>query len=206
MSTTPKRGAAATKPTKAIILARISDDKAEEEKGVTDQVADGRKLARRWAGRSAPTPPTSSWRTTPRRSSARGSGSLTAGWSCVPSGPVPPHARPARLGPADGLIAADLDRTARDPRDLEDLIDVVESKVPRIPVESVSGSLKLANDADITMARVMVAVANKSSRDTSRRVSRTRLRQAARAGSVAVPAATAMSLTAPSVPTRPRCW
>lgn len=70
----------------------------------------------------------------------------------------------------DGLLAIDLDRAARDPRDLEDLIDVVESREPRIPVESVSGSLRLANDADITMARVMVAIANKASRDTRRRI------------------------------------
>ncbi|MET8270765.1 recombinase family protein [Streptomyces sp. NPDC005096] len=75
-------------------------------------------------------------------------------------------------GAHDGLLADDLDRVARDPRDLEDLIDVVESKTPRIPVESVTGSLRLANDADITMARVMVAIANKSSRDTARRVTR----------------------------------
>jgi site-specific DNA recombinase len=81
-------------------------------------------------------------------------------------------------GRADGLIAYDLDRAVRDPRDLEDLIDVVESRFPRIPVESVTGSLRLANDADVTMARVMVAVANKSSRDTARRVSRARQRQA----------------------------
>jgi hypothetical protein len=81
-------------------------------------------------------------------------------------------------GRADGLIAYDLDRAVRDPRDLEDLIDVVESKDPRIPVESVTGSLRLANDADVTMARVMVAVANKASRDTARRVSRARRRQA----------------------------
>jgi site-specific DNA recombinase len=82
-------------------------------------------------------------------------------------------------GRADGLIALDLDRSARDPRDLEDLIDVVESRSPRIPVESVTGSLRLANDADITMARVMVAVANKASRDTARRVAAARQRQAA---------------------------
>jgi site-specific DNA recombinase len=81
-------------------------------------------------------------------------------------------------GRADALLALDLDRAARDPRDLEDLIDVIESRTPRIPVESVTGSLKLANDADITMARVMVAVGNKSSRDTARRVARARLRQA----------------------------
>ena len=75
-------------------------------------------------------------------------------------------------GQVDGLIAYDLDRTARDPRDLEDLIDAVESRHPRLPVESVSGSLRLANDSDVTMARVMVAVANKSSRDSSRRIKR----------------------------------
>jgi hypothetical protein len=81
-------------------------------------------------------------------------------------------------GRADGLIALDLDRCARDPRDLEDLIDVVETQRARIPVESVTGSLRLSNDADITMARVMVAVANKSSRDTARRVSAARRRNA----------------------------
>lgn len=81
-------------------------------------------------------------------------------------------------GRADGLIAYDLDRAVRDPRDLEDLIDVVESKFPRIPVESVTGSLRLGSDAEVTMARVMVAVANKSSRDTARRVARARQRQA----------------------------
>jgi site-specific DNA recombinase len=82
-------------------------------------------------------------------------------------------------GEVDGVIAYDLDRTARDPRDLEDLIDAVESRRPRVPVQSVTGSLRLANDADIAMARVMVAMANKSSRDTARRVSRKRQEQAA---------------------------
>ncbi|WP_245563555.1 recombinase family protein [Longispora albida] len=81
-------------------------------------------------------------------------------------------------GEADGFLALDLDRTVRDPRDLEDLIDVVEASKPRVQVESVTGSLRLANDADITMARVMVAMANKASRDTARRVSAARERQA----------------------------
>nr|BFD90734.1 hypothetical protein KitaXyl93_20940 [Kitasatospora sp. Xyl93] len=73
-------------------------------------------------------------------------------------------------GERDGLMAYDLDRYTRDPRDLEDLIDLVEQQ--HVPVTSVTGSLRLDTDADITMARVMVAVANKSSRDTSRRVAR----------------------------------
>jgi hypothetical protein len=58
----------------------------------------------------------------------------------------------------------------RDPRDLEDLIDVAESTGH--PVRSVTGSLQLDTDADITNARVLVAMANKSSRDNARRVSR----------------------------------
>lgn len=73
-------------------------------------------------------------------------------------------------GHRDGLLAYDLDRACRDPRDLEDLVDVVEQHFR--PVESVTGSLRLANDADVTMARVMVAMANKASRDTARRVRR----------------------------------
>ncbi|MPZ27418.1 MAG: recombinase family protein [Micromonosporaceae bacterium] len=81
-------------------------------------------------------------------------------------------------GAADGLLALDLDRACRDPRDLEDLIDVVEAATPRLPVESLTGSLRLANDADVTQARVMVAIANKASRDTARRVAASKLRQA----------------------------
>jgi DNA invertase Pin-like site-specific DNA recombinase len=179
MPATRKAKTTDSKPTKAIILARISDDRNGEERGVTDQVADGRKFARRLGWKVGPDDThvlvendTSAF----KRRKIR-----------LPDGRVelrtvrPKFRRVLELlatGQADGLIAVDLDRTARDPRDLEDLIDVVESKVPRIPVESVSGSLKLANDADVTMARVLVAVANKSSRDTSRRVSRARERQA----------------------------
>lgn len=77
-----------------------------------------------------------------------------------------------RDGVHDGMIAYDLDRAARDPRDLEDLIDLVERDRPGLPVESATGSLRLANDADVTMSRVQVAIANKASRDTSRRVKR----------------------------------
>jgi site-specific DNA recombinase len=71
-------------------------------------------------------------------------------------------------GEIDILIEYDLDRAMREPRDLEDLIEVVEMTGRR--VESVTGSLKLRNDSEITMARFNVAMANKSSRDTARRV------------------------------------
>jgi site-specific DNA recombinase len=79
-------------------------------------------------------------------------------------------------GEHDGFIPLDLDRAFRDPRDLEDLIDIAWEY--KVPVDSVTGSLKLNTDADITMARVLVAMANKSSRDTARRVSAARERQA----------------------------
>lgn len=161
------------KPLRAILLLRISDDKNGEAAGVARQDTDGRNLAERLGWTIGPDEThviiendTSAY----KRRKIR-----------LPDGTValrtvrPGFRRGLDMladGTADGLLAYDLDRVARDPRDLEDLIDVVESKHHRIPVESVSGSLRLANDADVTMARVMVAVANKSSRDTSRRVAR----------------------------------
>lgn len=71
-------------------------------------------------------------------------------------------------GGSDGFAALDLDRAMRDPRDLEDMIDIVEET--NVPVKSLTGSLSLDSDAGITMARVMVSMANKSSRDASRRL------------------------------------
>jgi len=71
-----------------------------------------------------------------------------------------------------GMLAEDLDRAVRDPRDLEDLVDACE--LSRGSALSISGSLSLTDggtDSEITLARVMVAFANKSSRDTRRRVS-----------------------------------
>jgi len=73
-------------------------------------------------------------------------------------------------GTINALIAYNLDRVARDPRDLEDLIDVVEER--KIPTYAVTGLLDLSNDAGITTARIQVAIANQSSRDQSRRTKR----------------------------------
>ncbi|MGW5272743.1 recombinase family protein [Streptomyces sp. NPDC004044] len=172
-------------PSRAVLLLRISyrrldseDEqpdgeaerrRAEFSKGIGRQEEDGRALAKRlgWTvTKVIPEDDTSAF----KRRKIR----LPDGTTALRT--VRPGFRRALDGLAsgefDGLIADDLDRVARDPRDLEDLIDVVESRRPRIPVESVTGSLRLANDADITMARIMCAVANKSSRDTARRVAR----------------------------------
>jgi len=67
----------------------------------------------------------------------------------------------------DGVIAYDLDRFARDPRDLEDLIDVLHETGAIAKV--VSGNFQLDTPADIFMARTIVALASKSTADHSRR-------------------------------------
>lgn len=73
-------------------------------------------------------------------------------------------------GEIDGVIVYDLDRLMRQPRDLEDLIDIVEHR--KVPVQSVQGSIDLMTSNGRAMARVLVAMAAKSSDDTSRRVAR----------------------------------
>src|SRR5690625_3452895 len=74
------------------------------------------------------------------------------------------------------MVAYDLDRAVRDPRDLEDLIDA--KVLGGFAVRSVTGSLRLDTDSDVAMARVLVAMANKSSADTARRVVRAAKQQA----------------------------
>lgn len=77
------------------------------------------------------------------------------------------------------LLTEDLDRAVRDPRDLEDLIDVCRRH--KAWADSISGSLCFTaggTDSEITMARIMVTMAHKSSLDTSRRVAAARLRNA----------------------------
>jgi len=88
-------------------------------------------------------------------------------------------------GRVQAVLAEDLDRAARDPRDLEDLLDACAER--GASARSLSGSLMLTDggtDSEITTARIMVTVANKSSRDTARRVaaSRERLAQAGTSG------------------------
>lgn len=166
-------------PEKAIVLARISDARGDDERGVTDQLADCLALAQRlgWTVGPAAT----------HQISENDTSAFKRRKTVLPDGrselrTYRPKFRQALAmladGRADGLIVYDLDRLARDPRDLEDLIDTVESSRPRTPVESVTGSLRLGGDHDIAMARIMVSLGNKSSRDTSRRVARARLRQA----------------------------
>lgn len=84
-----------------------------------------------------------------------------------------------KSGQSHGVYTLDLDRLARDPRDLEDMIDVWQATGAQ--GRSLSGSLTFTNggtDGEITMARLLVTMAWKSSRDTARRVALARQRKA----------------------------
>lgn len=84
-------------------------------------------------------------------------------------------------GRANALVTEDLERLMREPRDNEDLIEIVEAR--GINARSLSGSLTFTDggkDSEITTARIMVAIANQSSRDTRRRVANGRKRKADR--------------------------
>jgi DNA invertase Pin-like site-specific DNA recombinase len=166
-------------PRQAIIYTRISDARNGDTAGVTDQAARCRELAARHGWQIARVITENDVSAFKRRKITLPDGRrvmrvVRPGWRDMLDD--------LATGRATALVCLDLDRAARDPRDLEDLIDVIESSTPRIPVESVTGSLRLATDADITMARVMVAVGNKSSRDTARRVAAARDRKAAVGG------------------------
>lgn len=84
-------------------------------------------------------------------------------------------------GTVGAILAEDLDRTMRDPRDAEDLIDIVRDRGAY--ADSLSGSLKFTSggtDAEVLTARIMVSVAHKSSADTARRVADARERKASK--------------------------
>src|SRR5262249_12543035 len=73
-------------------------------------------------------------------------------------------------GVINALLGEDLDRIVRDPRDMEDLLDICEAK--KASVRSISGSIKITQGGDENeryIARIMVAGASKASGDTSRR-------------------------------------
>lgn len=82
-------------------------------------------------------------------------------------------------GRSDGMLAVELDRAMRDPRDLEDLIDVVQAK--GLNAGSIGGTLEFTNggtDDEIDRARFLVMMANRESRTRRNRTRRYRERDA----------------------------
>jgi site-specific DNA recombinase len=78
------------------------------------------------------------------------------------------------FGLIDGVVVYDLDRFARQPVDLERAIKIFDSR-PGLRFATVQSDIDLSSPDGRTMARVLVAFANKASMDTSRRVRRKHL-------------------------------
>lgn len=78
----------------------------------------------------------------------------------------------ARAGLADRAIIYDLDRLLRIPRELEDLIDLVEELAGQFTVVGVNGVMDLSTADGRFFARMRVAQAAKESDDMSRRLRR----------------------------------
>lgn len=90
-------------------------------------------------------------------------------------------------GLIDGVVAYDLDRLARQPKDLERLIDLYDERKQRV-FATVTNDVNLSSADGRTMARVMVAFANKSSHDAARRIQRKHLELARQGKSSGGPA------------------
>ncbi len=134
---------------------RISQDLEREGLGVARQQSDTHKLAlqKGWsASADYIDNNVSAYRTVTRPQFERLLADLTA-------------------GKHDGLIVYDLDRLARQPRDLERLIDIYEAR-PSLLFATVQGDFDLSTTDGRFVARLMVNVANKASADTSRRIKR----------------------------------
>ena len=158
---------------RVVVYVRISDDPEGSERGVDRQEADCRAYAAAHGWEVAGV-------FRENDTSAFKQRTIT-----LPSGErvrrvIRPQFRAMLKHLADGqaqvMVAYDLDRAVRDPRDLEDLIDA--KVLTGFTVRSVTGSLRLDTDSDVAMARVLVAMANKSSADTARRVARAAKQQA----------------------------
>ncbi len=79
-------------------------------------------------------------------------------------------------GTIQGIAVYDVDRLARQPADLERIINIYDRKP--LVFATVQGDIDLSTPDGRTMARVMVAFANKASMDTARRVARQKLEKA----------------------------
>lgn len=82
-------------------------------------------------------------------------------------------------GRISGVVVYDLDRLARQPRDLERLVTLYETR-HGLSFATVTGDYDLSDPNGLFMARTMVNMANKSSADTARRVKRKHLENAQR--------------------------
>jgi DNA invertase Pin-like site-specific DNA recombinase len=166
-------GNASSKPQRVAGYVRISLDRFGEEKGVTRQIEDIKALAEKLGWTIAKIYIENDTSAFKKRKVTLPDGSV--GWRVIRE-KFTAMLEDLHAGTIDGIIVYDLDRLVRQPRDLEDLIDLVEAY--RRPVQGVTGNLDLSTSNGRAMARVLTVMANKSSEDTARRVARARLQEA----------------------------
>jgi DNA invertase Pin-like site-specific DNA recombinase len=135
------------------VYARISKDDDDRALGVSRQTADCRAIAavRRW-----------------RVAEPYIDNDLSAFKTQVRRPAFEKMLEDLRAGLCDGLVVYDLDRLARQPADLERILTIFDAR-PGLRFATVQGDLDLMSSDGRTMARVLIAFANKSSMDTSRR-------------------------------------
>jgi site-specific DNA recombinase len=141
--------------TAAGIYARISHDPAGDQLGVTRQLADCRALA---ASRGWPV----------------AAEYIDDDRSAYSGRPRPEYRRlltDLAEGYVNAVIVYDLDRLHRQPRELEAFLDLCDQRGVR-DLATVSGMVDLATHEGRFHARILGAVARKSSDDTSRRIRR----------------------------------
>jgi site-specific DNA recombinase len=141
------------------IYARISKDDDERALGVARQMADSQAIAavRRWPVAEPYI-----------------DNDLSAFKAQVRRPAFERMLQDLKAGLLDGLVVYDLDRLARQPADLERILSIFDSR-PGLRFATVQGDLDLMSSDGRTMARVLIAFANKSSMDTSRRTARKHL-------------------------------
>lgn len=139
------------------IYARMSVDRDDEAQGVDRQLQDARELvARRGFGAAV---------------EFVDNDISASKFSAKPRPAYRDMLRAVRAGEVSRIVVYHVDRLYRQPRELEELIDLAESRGVR--VESVvSGELNLSNGDGVFAARILVNVAAKSSDDASRRIKR----------------------------------
>jgi site-specific DNA recombinase len=143
----------------AAVYVRISSDPSGRALGVARQEEDCRALAERRG-----------WQIgkvyTDNDVSAFDKRKIRPGWQAL--------LNDLRRGRRDAVVVYDMDRVARRTRDLDDLLDVYESR-PNVGFAAVTGELDLASSGGRMVARMLVSVATKASEDTGRRVARKHL-------------------------------
>ena len=152
---TPEQRRAEAVLARAAIYCRISYVKDANEVGVTTQEQDCRDTCTRMGLEVAEVfvdNSRSAWSRNRKR----------PGWDAM--------LQAAREGKIDSIVAWHPDRLMRQPRDLEDLLDIAAEK--NIKLVGRVGGRDLSNPDDVFILRIEVAHACRSSDDTSRRVKR----------------------------------